>query len=248
MIGIYTSNIITLYQEGQVYFSVSTLQKNSFHSSTHNQQKLPERSYKAIKCGGLASKQYWVKMWPANINLTAGTFYRRCKLKEIFIVWWSDCFFQSFYMLSLPEEKPRFSVYREQVCVNLNPLWDRSGTEPCWITFNLGLILSFTIITLITAVEKKHGLKSPKSRAAQPNSAASLMPEASGKQPPPPPAAPFWGSTPRSNCWKKQTKQTNTCMIQPEQQWRRRRTRSWWQGVCSAPVLLHIYSYHTFYK
>lgn len=28
------------------------------------------------------------------------------------------------------------------------------------------------------------------------------MPEASAKQPPPPPAAQFWGSTPKSNCWK----------------------------------------------
>lgn len=139
------------------------------------------------------------------------------------------------------------SIYREQVCVNLNPLWDWSGREKCWIISNLALILCCCHhYHFDHRCGKNHGSKSSQNRAAQPNSAAPLLPEASGKQPPPPPAAQLWGSTPKSDCWKSRpSKETRARFSQSSSAGC---TRSWRQGVCRAPVLLHIYSYHTFYK
>lgn len=93
--------------------------------------------------------------------------------------------------------------------MNLNPLRDPRRTKRRWITLTLVLTLWLSQLPWRLLLRKKHTLKPPRNRAAQTNSAASLMLEAKKKQPPPSPAPQFRRPNPEANCWKsRRSKQT----------------------------------------
>lgn len=77
--------------------------------------------------------------------------------------------------------------------MNSNPLWAPSRTKD--------LILWLSQIIAARNKEEPHTLNPPWNRAAQTNSAASLMPTAREKQPPPSPAPQSSRAIAKANCW-----------------------------------------------
>lgn len=158
-------------------------------------------------------------------------------------------FYRKFYMISLSEEETRSFNWQRAALCELKSFMRSIQNKAVLNHINSHFdSLAVTIIATIIAAAKTH-LKSSQNRADQTNSAACLMLKASEKQPPPSPAPQFRRPIPKTNCWRSRWSKQNTCTLQPEQQRKRRCTKSWRQGVCSAPLLLlHICSYRTFYK